>query len=117
MSDGSARLSRRDPQTFELLEEIQVTKDGYSVQRLNELECVGDHIFANVFQTTRIVEIDKLTGRVTAEIDGYGLSVASNRGPDPEAVLNGIAHDPLSGNLYLTGKLWPVLFEVQLPGR
>lgn len=114
MSDGSDRLTRRDPGTFQVLEEIQVLKDGFSVFRLNELECVGSEIFANVYQTNRIVRIDKKTGRVLSELDGYRLSLASKRAPDAEAVFNGIAYDPGSGHFYVTGKLWPDLFEIAL---
>lgn len=117
MSDGSDKLRRRDPQTFDVIEEIPVTKDGFSVWRLNELECVGGEILANVYQTNRIVRIDKQTGEVAAEIDGYGLSVASRRAPDPEAVFNGIAFDPATGHFYVTGKLWPDLFEIEIQYR
>ena len=117
MSDGSDRLLKRDPLTFEVIEEVPATKDGFSVWRLNELECVGDEIFANIYQTNRIVRIDKHTGEVRAEIDGYGLSVASRRTPDPEAVFNGIAYDPASGHFYVTGKLWPNLFEIEILDR
>lgn len=116
MSNGSDKLFRRDPETFEVLEEILVTKEGLSVPRLNELECVGDDIFANVYQTDRIVRIEKRSGRVISEIDAYSLSLASRRAPDPEAVLNGIAYDPASGHLFVTGKLWPDLFEIALEG-
>jgi glutamine cyclotransferase len=116
MSNGSDRLLRRDPSTFELLEEIRVTEDGFSVRQLNELECVGDEILANVFQTNRILRIEKVTGKVLAELDGYSLSLASRRPPNPEAVFNGIAHDPRTGHLYVTGKLWPDLFEIEIVG-
>ena len=105
-----------DPETFEVLEELQVTKDGFSVRSLNELECVGNDIFANVFQTTRIVRIDKSSGRIISEIDGFRLSAVSKRVPDPEAVLNGIAHDPERNTFFVTGKLWQSLFEIQLGG-
>jgi len=114
MSNGSGKLQRRNPETFEVREEIRVTKDGFSVSRLNELECVGNEILANVYQTNQILRIDKLTGRVTAEIDGYELSVASRRSPDPEAVFNGIAFDPATGHFFVTGKLWPDLFEIEI---
>lgn len=114
MSDGSSRLYRRDPATFEVLEELTVTEGGFSVRSLNELECVGAEILANVFQTNRIVRIEKTTGKVLSELDGYSLSLASKRPPNPEAVLNGIAHDPATGNLFVTGKLWPDLFEIQI---
>jgi len=116
MSDGSSRLQRRDPGTFELLEMIPVTEGGYSVQQINELECVGDHIYANVYQTDRILRIDKTTGHVVGELDGFRLSAASRRTPNYEAVLNGIAYDPGTDTFYLTGKLWPDLFQVRLVG-
>jgi glutaminyl-peptide cyclotransferase len=116
MSDGTNRLTQRDPGTFEVLGEVRVTKGGYSVSSLNELECVGDVIFANVFQTNRIVRIDKVTGQVTGEIDAFQLSLGAERGPDPEAVLNGIAHDPEKGTLFVTGKLWDRIYELRLGG-
>jgi glutamine cyclotransferase len=117
MSDGSTRLLRRDPESFQVLGELRVTEGGFSVARLNELECVGDRIYANVFMTNRIVGIEKTSGRVVAELDGYALSTASRRAPNPEAVLNGIAHDPERDVFFLTGKLWPDLFEVRIPER
>ena len=117
MSSGSDKLQKRHPNYIEVIEEIRVTKGGFSVQRLNELECVGNEIFANVYQTNKILRIDKLTGRVTAEIDGYRLSVASKRTPDPEAVFNGIAFDPATGHFFVTGKLWPDLFEIEILDR
>jgi glutamine cyclotransferase len=116
MSDGSATLTRRNPATFEILEEIPVTRNGFPVWRLNELECVGGEIFANIYQTDQIVRIDKASGAVSGEMDGYGLSVASRRAPDPEAVFNGIAYDPATGHFFVTGKLWPDLFEIEILG-
>lgn len=114
MSDGSNRLTRRDPATFEVLEEIRVTEGGFSVSQLNELECVGDEVYANVFMTTRIVRIDKKTGRVRGELDGFNLSAAARRRADPEAVMNGIAYDPVRDVFFLTGKYWQDLFEVRI---
>jgi glutamine cyclotransferase len=116
MSDGTNRLSLRNPETFEVVDELRVTKGGYSVPSLNELECVGDVIYANVFQTNRIVRIDKSTGNVTGEIDGFQLSLGAERGSDPEAVLNGIAFDPGPGTLFVTGKLWDRIYELQVGG-
>lgn len=115
MSDGSATLARRDADTFEVMERIQVTSDGEPVALLNELECVGDHVYANVWQTNEIVRIDKRSGRVTATVDATGLLTTEERAAlDAAAVLNGIAHDPETGRFYLTGKLWPFVFEVEL---
>ena len=116
MSDGSTRLMRRDPLTFEVVDEFRVTQAGYSVSNLNELECVGDVIYANIFQSNRIVRIDKATGQVTGEIDGFQLTLGAGRGTDPEAVMNGIAHDPDRGTLFVTGKLWDRIYELQVGG-
>jgi glutaminyl-peptide cyclotransferase len=77
---------------------------------------VEDVIFANVFQTNRIVRIDKATGQITGEIDAFQLSLGAERGLDPEAVLNGIAHDPEKGTLFVTGKLWDRIYELRLGG-
>ncbi len=113
MSDGSATLYRRNPVTFELLGQLEVTQAGKAVQRLNELECVGDSIYANIFLSSSIVKIDKRSGRVQTEIDASGLLPLSGRPNHPDAVLNGIAYDPATELFYLTGKLWPTMFEVR----
>jgi glutamine cyclotransferase len=115
MSDGSHQIAVRDPATFAELRRFSVTQGGEPVTRLNELECVGDTIYANIWQTDRIVEIDKGSGRVAAEIDASALLTPAERAGLPSgAVLNGIAYNPESETFYLTGKLWPKLFEVRL---
>jgi len=114
MSNGSAILHRRDPSSFEILESHEVTLDGAPVRNLNELECVGDSVYANVFQTDRILRIDKTDGRVVAEFDASTLEPVGGRPTNARAVLNGIAHNPRSGTFYLTGKLWPSMLEVRL---
>ncbi len=114
MSNGSAILHRRDPDSFEILESYEVTLDGAPVRNLNELECVGEAVYANIFQTDRIVRIDKANGRVTAEIDASVLVPSAGRPAGVRAVLNGIAYHPDSGTFFLTGKRWPAIFEVRL---
>ena len=114
MSDGSDRLQFRDPETFEVMDEIRVTEGGFSVSQLNELECFDGEILANVFMSNRILRIDQGTGEVIGELDAYSLSLASRRPPNPEAVFNGIARDPSTGHLFVTGKLWPDLFEIRV---
>lgn len=110
MTDGSAVLQRRDPATFELLGSVTVRRDGVAIDDLNELECIGDHVAANVWKSDRIVVIDPSNGDVVATIDASAL--ADEIAPtDAQAVLNGIA-DPGDGTLLLTGKLWPTLFVV-----
>ena len=113
MTDGSATLFERDPETFEILSEKRVTLDNEPVTQLNELECVGEHVYANVWQTDRIVKIDKKSGRVVSNIDASDLFPIAERPADPNAVLNGIAYNPDTDTFYLTGKLWPKLFEVR----
>ena len=113
MSDGTSKLYFRDPSTFELLGTVAVTNDGAPVEGLNELECVGGKVYANVFPTNTILVIDPSSGHVTAQIDASGLLSADEAPGDEQAVLNGIAYDPTSDTFLLTGKLWPKLFEVR----
>ena len=117
-SDGSHRLIFRDPTTFAVIRQLAVGLDGKPVTALNELECVGDLVYANVWQTDRIVEISKLNGAVRAVIDAGGLLSPDEQGAlDPAAVLNGIAYDPSDHTFLITGKLWPKLFRVRFTAR
>lgn len=114
MSNGSDRLASRDPQTFAVVREIPVTLAGKPQRRLNELECVGDAVYANVWTTDTIVKINPRSGEVTATIDAAGLlTPEEDRGTD---VLNGIAYDEPSGHFFITGKYWPKVFEVEFVG-
>ena len=115
-SDGSPYLSLRDPESFELLVKFVVTIEGQALQSglLNELECVGDYVYGNLWQTDYIVQIDKFTGVITAIIDARQLLSAEERAAlDPNAVLNGIAYNPETDTFYITGKKWSRLFEVR----
>jgi glutaminyl-peptide cyclotransferase len=111
MSDGSARLAFRDPRTFEVVRRVRVRDRGRPVEALNELECVDGAIWANVWQTDRIVRIDPRTGRVTAIVNAGGLLEEEERANAD--VLNGIAWIPERHHFVITGKLWPRLFEVE----
>ncbi|UCH30290.1 MAG: glutaminyl-peptide cyclotransferase [Myxococcales bacterium] len=115
MSDGSSILNFRDPDSMELVKEMTVWRGSRPVQKLNELECVGDDVYANIWQSDEIVRIDRASGQVTAVIDASGLlsRVEATRAD----VLNGIAHKPDSETFLLTGKLWPHVFEVELVQR
>jgi len=114
MTDGSHRLYFRDPQTFALRRQIPVMLQGQPLPRVNELECVGDVIYANVWPTDRIVEIAERSGTVLATIDGSSLlSPEERKSLGPDAVLNGIAYDPRSETFLITGKLWPKLLRVR----
>ena len=112
MSDGTSTLYRRDPHDFSLQGTVTVRQSGRPVKNINELECVGDTIYANVWLTDHILEIDKASGRVKAVIDASALRRALPGLDNPDAVLNGIAYDPAGKRFFLTGKLWPELFQV-----
>lgn len=113
MSDGTSTLYRWDAQTMEEVGRIEVTDQGEPVMRLNELEIVKGEIWANIWQTDRIARIDPATGQVAGWIDLAGLLSAEDR-VRPVDVLNGIAYDAAGDRLFVTGKLWPKLFEIEL---
>lgn len=113
MSDGTSTLYRWDPQTLQEVGRIEVTDQGTPVVRLNELEMVNGEVWANVWQTDRIARIDPATGAVVGWIDLTGLLSAADRGGS-EDVLNGIAYDAETNRLFVTGKLWPKLFEIKI---
>lgn len=112
MSDGSDTLYFRDPETFSETGRVRVYDHRGPVRRLNELEYVDGQVYANVWLTDKVVRIDPHSGRVTAWIDLSGLLT-----PEEQAaadVLNGIAYDVEGERLFVTGKLWPKLFEIEL---
>lgn len=113
MSDGSNHLKFIDPSTFQVVKTISVTRNGSPVNLLNELEMVNGEIFANIYQSDEIVRINPTTGKVTGSLS---LAALRNRLPSPNRAeaLNGIALNPKNGNLLITGKLWPKMFEIQI---
>jgi glutaminyl-peptide cyclotransferase len=111
MSDGSDALTFRKPSDFSVIRTLPVTMDGKPVLNLNELECVDNLVYANVWMTDTIVRIDAKSGHVLALIDASSLLQPSERvGTD---VLNGIAYDPSDQTFLITGKLWPKMFRVR----
>ena len=110
MSDGSSKLTFRDSASFAFAGAVEATLDGVPLARLNELECVADGVYANVWQRDFIVRINPTSGRVTQRIDASGLLDAA--AAPAAGVLNGIAYNPDSKRFYITGKRWPQLFEV-----
>lgn len=129
MSDGTDTLTARDPETFEIVRELpvtfetyhlsqMVTEDGRALSEINELECVDGSVYANVWFTDYILQIDTETGQVTSIISASDLLTAEERAALPSgAVLNGIAYNEESETFLLTGKYWPKLFEVQFKAR
>lgn len=113
MSDGTSALTVRDATTFEAQARIPVTLYGLPIENLNELECVGEHIWANVWMTDTILHIDKSTGRVDGVVNASQLlDEATRNSLDGNAVLNGIAYDAEQDNYLITGKLWSSMFRV-----
>ena len=113
MTSGGDQLVQRDPVTLEPLASLTITAGGEKIRGANELECVGEHVWANVYQTTRVIQIDKRSGEVVAEVDLASVVPSTVNANDPDQVPNGIAHDPDAGTFFLTGKLWPELLEVR----
>jgi len=112
MSDGTEALRFLDPMSFSERHRLVVTDAGTRVKHLNELEMVKGEIFANVWLTDYVARVAPDTGRVTGWIDLGGLLSARERGSAD--VLNGIAYDEANDRLFVTGKLWPKLFEVKI---
>ena len=112
-SDGSDQLHFMAPDTAHILRSIRVTEQGRPVTQLNELEWIDGAIWANIWQSDRIVIIDPRSGEVTASIDLRGLLPPAEyrQGTD---VLNGIAHNPADGSVWVTGKRWPWLYRIEL---
>ena len=115
MSDGTNQLRFLDPETLAERRRVAVTMGGRPVTNLNELEWVRGEVFANVWMTPYIVRIDPASGNVMGVIDLTALSQENNRGDD--SVLNGIAYDEARDRLFVTGKLWPRLYEIDLVPR
>jgi len=113
LSDGTAEIRFFDPATFREMRHIDVTDHGRPIDQLNELEYIHGQIYANVWHTDRIARISPATGQVLGWINLAGL-LKPGEVTDPEAVLNGIAYDATHDRLFVTGKLWPKLFEIKV---
>lgn len=113
MSDGTATIKFLDPVTLKTVRTITVTLDGQPLDQINELEWVKGELIANVWRTRQLARIDPKTGVVTGVVDLYNLPEIASPPADPDAVANGIAYDAAHDRLFLTGKLWPHLYEVR----
>lgn len=113
MSDGTSKIYFLDPETFEELGEIEVKDNGKPVEKLNELEFINGEVFANVWQTDKIVKFSPKSGKVTGWINLSGLLNSADRHVRID-VLNGIAYDVENDRIFVTGKYWPKLFEIKI---
>lgn len=113
MSDGTERIFRIDPETFKREATLVVTMRGEAVQYLNELEWIDGKIWANVYTTDYVVIINPTTGVVEGLVNFQGLLPREDENRDTD-VFNGIAYDEATGRIFVTGKRWPKLFEVEI---
>ncbi len=116
MSDGSSTLYFLDPRTFDITGNIKVYEKNISIIHLNELEYINGKIYANIWLTNNIAIIDPVSGQVIGWIDLTGI-LPSQELTAPVDVLNGIAYDTANDRLFITGKLWPWLFEIKLVAK
>jgi glutaminyl-peptide cyclotransferase len=113
MSNGSSNIYYRDPKTFKIVKSLNVTDNNGAVPNLNELELINGFLYANQWQTDYILKIDTATGKVVAKLDLSRLkSEVKIKYPFSEET-NGIAYDSLSNKVYVTGKLWPLIYEIK----
>ncbi len=113
MSDGTAEIRVLDPQSLSELRRFTVHDGQSKIEQLNELECVRGELYANIWTTDRIARISLRDGHVVGWVDLHGLLPAQDRTQNVD-VLNGIAYDSMGDRLFVTGKLWPKLFEIRL---
>ena len=113
MSDGTSSIRVVDPDTFKVIRKIRVKEGRKSIDNLNELEFFDGHLYANIWYKDYIAKIDPESGAIVAWIDCSNVYPAKTR-PNVEHVLNGIAHDAESGRLFITGKRWPRLYEIEI---
>ena len=116
MSDGTNKLKFINPKDFSVTKTVEVMDGDRPVEQLNELEYVKGVIYANIYTTERIARISAESGKVTGWLDLSGIRKQLPR-PNRAEALNGIAHDPATGNFLVTGKLWPKMFEIRIEDR
>jgi glutamine cyclotransferase len=112
MSDGSNILYYLDPLDLKTVKKIQVENEKGPVMKINELEYINNIIYANVYETNSIIKIDPLTGKITGSLDLSSLANEARSRYPGSLEMNGIAYDPVSRKIYITGKMWPTLYEI-----
>ncbi len=117
MSDGTSTLSFLNPETFKVERQVMVRREGSRMGDINELEYINGLVYANVWKEESIYQINPEDGKVVGRIDLHGLLPWDERPSPTDSVLNGIAIHTESGNLLVTGKNWPKVFEIRLVRR
>lgn len=113
MSDGTNILYYVDPLNFKTIKTLRVENEEGPVMKINELEYINHHIYANVYETNSIMKINASTGKITGMLDLSSLANEAKGRYRGAMEMNGIAYDPVSGKIYITGKMWPVLYKIQ----
>jgi glutamine cyclotransferase len=114
MSDGTSNITYMDPKTYKALKILRVTENGNAVDQLNELEYIDGWLFANVYRTNYIVKINPETGIIAGKMDLWPLAKMAKDEYPRTLEMNGIAYNPGSKTMYVTGKMWPRIFEIKL---
>jgi glutaminyl-peptide cyclotransferase len=113
MSNGSSNLYYRDPSSFKIIKTLNVTDNNGPVQNINELEIINGYIYANQWLTDNILKIDTGSGNVVGRLDLSSLKIEARMKYPYSEETNGIAFDSVSNKIYVTGKLWPLIYEIQ----
>ena len=113
MSDGTHKLTYLDPNTFQVTRTLPVYENSYVKEKLNELEFINGYIYANVWMTNTIVKINPENGNVVGLLDLTSLADEAKNLYPATLEMNGIAYNPGNNNVYVTGKLWPKIYEIK----
>jgi len=114
MSDGTFKLTYIDPNNFQVIKSISVTENGYVKENLNELEYIKGYIYSNIYTKNIVVKIDPTTGKVIGQIDLTPLADESKNINPGSLEMNGIAYDSIKDRIFVTGKLWPKIYEIKI---
>ncbi|MBL7912557.1 MAG: glutaminyl-peptide cyclotransferase [Bacteroidia bacterium] len=115
MSDGTNNLTYFDPKEMKVLKVLAVSENGYATDALNELEYINGFIYANIWMTGYVVKIDPASGKVLAKINFTPISYQMRNLHPNTLEMNGIAFDSIADKIYVTGKLWPTIYQVNFP--
>ncbi len=113
MSDGTDNLIYLDTVDFKIAKKLSVSDERGPVMKINELEYINHFLYANVYGTSTIIKIDTATGKVTAKLDLSSLAIEAKSRYNGSMEMNGIAYDSVSNKTYITGKMWPTLYEIK----
>lgn len=113
MSDGTNKLNFLDPNTLKVVKTLSVSENGYALDYLNELEYIKGYIYANLWSTNAIVKIDPADGRVVGRLELYFLAYDALEKYPESLEMNGIAYDSINERVFVTGKMWPKVYEIK----